>query len=46
VIDDPTTIRPGNASDLEIRERGKLKAVVAPDRGIVITVARREEADE
>jgi hypothetical protein len=46
VIDDPTTIRPGNASDLEIRERGKLKAVVAPDRAIVITVARREEADE
>lgn len=43
VIDDPNVVRPGNASDLEIRERNGLKAVVAPDRAIVITVARRDE---
>jgi hypothetical protein len=45
VLDDPTLTRPGNASDLQIRERGRLKAVVAPERGIVITVARSDEAD-
>lgn len=45
VIDKPTVTRPGNASDLQIRERGNLKAVVAPERGIVITVARTDERD-
>lgn len=44
-IDDPTIIRPGRASDQEIRERGYLKAVVVPDRGIVVTVARKGEND-
>lgn len=45
-IDDPTIVRPGRASDQEIRERGTLKAVVVPERGIVVTVARRGEDDE
>lgn len=44
-IDDPTIIRPGRASDQEIRERGYIKAVVVPDRGIVVTVARKGEDD-
>jgi hypothetical protein len=44
-IEDPTLIRPGRASDQEIRERGYLKAVVVPDRGIVVTVARKGEDD-
>ena len=43
VVDDPSITRPGNASDLEVRERNGLKAVVAPDRGIIITVAKRGE---
>lgn len=46
VIEDPTISRPGRASDLEIRERGSYKAVVAPARGIVITCARRAEDDD
>lgn len=45
-IDDPTVTRPGRASDQEIRERGYLKAVVVPERGIVVTVARKGEDDE
>ena len=44
-IEDPTLTRPGRASDQEIRERGYLKAVVVPDRGIVVTVARKGEDD-
>jgi hypothetical protein len=44
-IEDPTLIRPGRASDQEIRERGYVKAVVVPDRGIVVTVARKGEDD-
>lgn len=44
-IEDPTMTRPGRASDQEIRERGYLKAVVVPDRGIVVTVARKGESD-
>jgi hypothetical protein len=44
-IEDPTLVRPGRATDQEIRERGYLKAVVVPDRGIVVTVARRGEDD-
>jgi hypothetical protein len=44
-IDDPTVTRPGRSTDLEIRERGYVKAVVAPERGIVITVARKGEDD-
>lgn len=46
VIEDPTLVRPGRASDQEIRERGTLKAVVVPERGIVVTVARKGEGDE
>jgi hypothetical protein len=45
VIDNPTITRPGNATDLEIRERGRLKAVVAPERAIVVTVAKTDERD-
>jgi hypothetical protein len=45
-IDDPTIVRPGRASDQEIRERGSIKAVVVPDRGVVVTVARKGEADD
>jgi len=45
-IEQPTITRPGRASDLEIRERGAYKAVVAPARGIVITCARRAEDDD
>lgn len=45
-IEDPTIIRPGRASDQEIRERGTLKAVVVPSRGVVVTVARKGESDE
>lgn len=45
VIDNPSVTRPGNASDLEIRERGRLKAVVAPERAIVVTVAKTDERD-
>ncbi len=44
-IDDPTIVRPGRASDQEIRERGSIKAVVVPERGIVVTVARKGEDD-
>lgn len=44
-IEDPSITRPGRASDQEIRERGYLKAVVVPERGIVITVARKGEDD-
>lgn len=40
-IEDPSVTRPGRASDQEIRERGYLKAVVIPDRGVVVTVARK-----
>jgi len=43
VIDDPTLIRPGKASDQEIRERNGIKAVVVPDRGVIVTVARKGE---
>lgn len=45
VIDNPGLTRPGNATDLEIRESRTLKAVVAPERGIIITVARHDESD-
>lgn len=41
----PQVTRPGNASDLTICEGKGLKAVVAFDRGIVITVARHSESD-
>lgn len=44
-IEDPTLVRPGRSSDQEIRERGYIKAVVVPDRGIVVTVARKGEDD-
>lgn len=43
VCDSPEITRPGNASDLEIRERNGLKAVVAPERLVIITVARKDE---
>lgn len=43
VLDDPTTVLPGRTADSLIHERGTLKAVVVPDRGLVITVARRGE---
>lgn len=45
-IEDPTLVRPGRSSDQEIRERGYVKAVVVPERGIVVTVARKGEGDE
>jgi hypothetical protein len=44
-IENPTLTRPGRASDQEIRERGYIKAVVVPERGIVVTVARKGEDD-
>lgn len=43
VIEDPEVVRPGNAGDLEIRQRSGLKAVVAPERGVIITVAHVDE---
>ena len=43
VLDDPTLTRPGKASDQEIRERNGVKAVCVPERGIVLTVARKGE---
>lgn len=46
VVEDPTITRPGRASDLEIREKGNLKVVVAPERGVIITVAKRSEDDD
>jgi len=45
-IEAPTIVRPGRASDQEIRERGSVKAVVVPDRGVVVTVARKGEEDD
>lgn len=44
-IDRPDVTRPGNSADLEIRERGRLKAVVAPDRLVIITAAHHDEDD-
>lgn len=44
-IEDASIVRPGRASDQEIRERGYLKAVVVPDRGVIVTVARKGEDD-
>jgi hypothetical protein len=43
VIEDPSVTRPGRASDQEIRERNGVKAVVVPERGVVVTVARKGE---
>lgn len=43
VIEDPSITRPGKASDQEIRERNGVKAVVVPERGIIVTVARKGE---
>jgi hypothetical protein len=43
VIEDPTVTRPGKASDQEIRERNGIKAVVVPDRSVIVTVARKGE---
>jgi hypothetical protein len=43
VLDDPSITRPGKASDQEIRERNGVKAVCIPERGIVLTVARKGE---
>lgn len=43
VLDDPAVTRPGKASDQEIRERNGVKVVCVPDRGIVVTVARKGE---
>lgn len=45
VIKNPDVVRPGNSGDLEIRQRSGLKAVVAPERGVVITVAHTDEPD-
>jgi hypothetical protein len=44
VLDDPTTVRPGRTSDSVIHERGPYKAVVIPERGVVITVAHKGES--
>ncbi len=41
----PDVTRPGNASDLTVCEGRKVKAVVARERGIVITVARQGDQD-
>lgn len=43
VLDDPALTRPGKASDQEIRERNGIKVVCVPERGIVVTVARKGE---
>jgi hypothetical protein len=43
--DDPQVTRPGRASDLEVRQRGKVKAVVAPARGVIVTVGGAEDED-
>lgn len=43
--DDPQVTRPGRASDLEVRQRGKVKAVVAPERGVIVTVAHVDEEE-
>lgn len=39
----PDLTRPGNAADLEIRQKGRLKVVVAPERAVIITVAHHDE---
>jgi len=44
--DEPAVTRPGRNLDLEVSTRGKVKAVVAPDRGIIVTVALTDEDDE
>lgn len=45
MLEAPEVTRPGNATDLTICEGKGLKAVVAFERGIVITVARHDETD-
>lgn len=44
VIERPEITRPGNAADLEIRQRSGLKAVVCPERGVIVTVAHVDES--
>jgi hypothetical protein len=46
VIEDPEVVRPGNRANLEIRQAYGIKAVVAPDRHSIVTVAHVDEDDE
>lgn len=43
MIDSPTVVRPGNSDDVEIREGARLKAVVAPERFVIVTAAHHDE---
>lgn len=43
MIESPTVTRPGNSDDVEIRENDRLKAVVAPERFVIVTAAYHDE---